>query len=140
MHSRTHSAAQLTRADSRAQDTKTLPVTPRTLETLIRLATAHAKCRLARRVELDDARAACRLMGFALYNELDGNGAGASGLFDGADDEVVDSGRSPSDAGPISNNNNSSGDADGDVERNAQDKRPAPDGTIGLIARFCCVS
>lgn len=40
------------------------------METLIRLATAHAKCRLSRAVELQDAVAACDLMNFALYNEV----------------------------------------------------------------------
>lgn len=52
------------------EDTKTLPVTPRTLETMIRLAVAHAKCRLSRVAELRDAMAASNLMNFALYNEV----------------------------------------------------------------------
>ncbi len=57
------------------EDTKTLPVTPRTLETLIRLTIAHAKCRLSRVAELSDAVAACDVMNFALYNEVRGNDA-----------------------------------------------------------------
>jgi hypothetical protein len=55
------------------EDTKTLPVTPRTLETMIRLTIAHAKCRLSRVAELSDAVAACDVMNFALYNEVRGN-------------------------------------------------------------------
>lgn len=52
------------------EDIKTLPVTPRTLETMIRLTTAHAKCRLQDMATLVDAEAACELMNFALYNEV----------------------------------------------------------------------
>ena len=38
----------------RKTDAKTLPVTARMLETLIRLSTAHAKLRLSARVEEED--------------------------------------------------------------------------------------
>ena len=51
------------------QATKTLPVTPRQLETMIRLSTAHAKIRLSRTVERQDCEAAREIMRFALYND-----------------------------------------------------------------------
>ena len=57
-------------ADLRAkQDLKTLPVTARTLETLIRLSTASAKARLSPLVEEQDVDTCIRLMNFALYHE-----------------------------------------------------------------------
>lgn len=49
---------------------KTSPMTARTLETLIRLATAHAKARLSNRVEERDAQAAESILRFALFKEV----------------------------------------------------------------------
>ena len=49
---------------------KTSPMTARTLETLIRLATAHAKARLSHRVEERDAEAAKSILRFALFKEV----------------------------------------------------------------------
>ena len=49
---------------------QTQPVTARTLETLIRLATAHAKCRLSRVVQLQDAEAAVQLIEFAYFKKV----------------------------------------------------------------------
>jgi DNA replication licensing factor MCM3 len=49
---------------------KTSPMTVRTLETLIRLATAHAKSRLSNRVEERDAAAAEAILRFALFKEV----------------------------------------------------------------------
>lgn len=49
---------------------KTSPLTPRTLETLIRLATAHAKARLSTKVEERDAEAAEEILRFALFKEV----------------------------------------------------------------------
>ncbi|XP_076803455.1 zygotic DNA replication licensing factor mcm3-like [Clavelina lepadiformis] len=50
---------------------RTTPVTARTLETLIRLATAHAKARLARSVSLRDAEVAIELVQFAYFHKVE---------------------------------------------------------------------
>lgn len=49
---------------------RTSPLTARTLETLIRLATAHAKARLSTKAEYTDARQAEEIMRFALFREV----------------------------------------------------------------------
>lgn len=49
---------------------RTSPMTARTLETLIRLATAHAKARLSNRVEQKDAEVAEDILRFALFKEV----------------------------------------------------------------------
>lgn len=60
----------------RSQDTehsdmaRTSPVTPRALETLIRLASAHAKARLSRTVEAEDADAAIEMVSYAYFKKV----------------------------------------------------------------------
>lgn len=49
---------------------RTSPITARTLETLIRLSTAHAKARLSKRVEQRDANVAEQILRFALFKEV----------------------------------------------------------------------
>ena len=49
---------------------QTQPVTPRCLETMIRLATAHAKCRLSKTIDIEDAQAAIELVQFALFKKV----------------------------------------------------------------------
>jgi len=56
--------------DMQGNQRKTAPMTVRTLETIIRLATAHAKARLSSRVEERDAIAAESILRFALFKEV----------------------------------------------------------------------
>ncbi|KAL9115243.1 MAG: hypothetical protein Q9227_001037 [Pyrenula ochraceoflavens] len=49
---------------------RTAPMTARTLETLIRLATAHAKSRLSNSVQERDAKAAEAILRFALFKDV----------------------------------------------------------------------
>ncbi|XP_065488031.1 DNA replication licensing factor MCM3 isoform X3 [Caloenas nicobarica] len=49
---------------------RTSPVTARTLETLIRLSTAHAKARMNKTVDLQDAEAALELVQFAYFKKV----------------------------------------------------------------------
>jgi DNA replication licensing factor MCM3 len=51
------------------EGSRTLPITARLLETMIRLATAHAKSRLSASVELSDCEIALGLLRYALYND-----------------------------------------------------------------------
>ncbi|KAL1748438.1 MCM2/3/5 family-domain-containing protein [Schizophyllum fasciatum] len=62
--------ASLRNEDLEGNRKKTSPLTARTLETLIRLATAHAKARLSTKVEEADAQQAETIMRFALFKEV----------------------------------------------------------------------
>lgn len=63
--------SRLRSQDSQEADVaRTQPVTPRTLETLIRLSTAHAKARMAKTVSVIDAHAAIELVQFAYFKKV----------------------------------------------------------------------
>ena len=56
--------------DLEGNQRRTSPITARTLETLIRLASAHAKARLSSRVEEKDAEVAEGVLRYALFKEV----------------------------------------------------------------------
>lgn len=58
------------KADGQDDQYRTMPITPRTLETLIRLSTAHAKLRLSRVVDIVDTEVAFEILVYALFKEL----------------------------------------------------------------------
>ncbi|KAG8634664.1 DNA replication licensing factor MCM3 isoform X1 [Manihot esculenta] len=61
--------AELRSASSTAKTGGTLPITARTLETMIRLSTAHAKLKLSRKVSKPDVEAALKVLNFAIYHK-----------------------------------------------------------------------
>ena len=58
------------RKSSRSRWPQTQPVTPRSLETIIRLSTAHAKARMSKSVLMEDAEAAMDLVYFAYFKKV----------------------------------------------------------------------
>ncbi|KAI9707021.1 MAG: MCM DNA helicase complex subunit [Bogoriella megaspora] len=123
---------------------RTSPMTARTLETLIRLATAHAKARLSQRVEEKDAEIAEQILRFALFKEVvekerrkrrkvsRGDEGGSedededSSADDGDGDETQRSGQTPSRREGLRRNNRVNGVRDG------ADGTPEPDGDDDL--------
>ncbi|KAL1567464.1 DNA replication licensing factor MCM3 2 [Salvia divinorum] len=61
--------AELRNASSSVKTGGTLPITARTLETIIRLSTAHAKLKLRQQVLKSDAEAAIQVLNFAIYHQ-----------------------------------------------------------------------
>ncbi|KAH8698186.1 DNA replication licensing factor MCM3 [Phaeosphaeriaceae sp. PMI808] len=92
---------------------RTSPITARTLETLIRLSTAHAKARLSKRVEQKDADIAEQILRFALFKEV-------------VEDDRRKRRRTARDPDAMSTDNESSDDNDdGDEAETTQPRRTA---------------
>lgn len=103
--------------DLEGNQRRTSPMTVRTLETLIRLATAHAKSRLSNRVDERDALAAEGILRFALFKEV-------------VEDESRKKRRRTATAQPLSSDEGSSDDSsdddnDGDARASARNTRSA---------------
>ncbi|ESO02014.1 hypothetical protein HELRODRAFT_94361 [Helobdella robusta] len=63
--------SKLRNMDTAPEDVaRTQPVTARSLETMIRLSTSHAKCRLSKTVEIQDAQAALELIHYAYFKKV----------------------------------------------------------------------
>lgn len=58
------------RNDENTKNARTTPITARTLETIIRLATAHAKIRLSATINVKDVKVAEELLRFSLFKEV----------------------------------------------------------------------
>ncbi|KJE90589.1 DNA replication licensing factor MCM3, variant [Capsaspora owczarzaki ATCC 30864] len=94
---------------SESEERKTLPVTARTLEAMIRLATAHAKARLSREVTADDAAEAYNILKFCLIGvgpdadsqkaKLERDARAMRGEDEGDDDDDGDDGADGRDGG-----------------------------------------
>ncbi|EMD93735.1 hypothetical protein COCC4DRAFT_54540 [Bipolaris maydis ATCC 48331] len=91
---------------------RTSPITARTLETLIRLSTAHAKARLSKRVERKDADVAEQILRFALFKEV-------------VEDDRRKRRRTARDPDAMSTDEESSGDEDDGDEAEATQSRRA---------------
>lgn len=67
---------------------RAVPITVRTLETLIRLASAHAKLRLSLKVEKQDCEVALELLNYALYHDETSNAVEAKDIEMGNENEM----------------------------------------------------
>ena len=121
-----------------------LPITPRTLETIIRLSCAHAKLRLSALVELQDVEEAYAVMRFALLNETsadkkladidedDDDDDAAAGGGGGSDDEDDDGDDAP---GGKPNENSASKRRRRQARRGAEEEEEEEEGDVSAPKR-----
>ena len=110
-------------------EARAMPVTARTLETIIRLSTAHAKARLSNKVEASDVTQAVSILQFAFFSIEDdadeeggGGGAGGGGGGGGAGGGArrrSKRARSPAGAGAAASSGGAAGD---DLDEDALDE------------------
>jgi DNA replication licensing factor MCM3 len=100
----------------RAKQTKqNLPITARSLETIIRLSTAHAKARLSDNVENEDVECAVELMHFVLFHEI----GAAEGTSSSSKNKKKQS--SPTSMGATSNDDNDNDEDDDDFDNDKEE-------------------
>ena len=97
---------------------RTSPMTARTLETLIRLATAHAKARLSNRVERRDAEIAEGILRFAVFKEVVQDERRKRRKVSRAAEDAMST-----------DSDDSSGDGDDDDDQDGDETQPTANGT-----------
>jgi DNA replication licensing factor MCM3 len=109
-------------------DVRTQPVTARTLETLIRLSAAHAKCRLSHEVTKEDAEAAVALVNYALYHEAQPKSKPAKGQTAGQEDQSTTAATNGTNKrpAPTSDNNTARSTRQQQYDPRVSDRSPAP--------------
>lgn len=110
----TEEYARLRSQDQESTDiARTTPVTARTLETLIRLATAHAKAHFRKSITEEDAEMAIELVQFAYFHKVEEKMKKRKRKNDGDDN----------DGGDDDDNDDDDGEDDDDTRRNKRARR-----------------
>merc|ERR1711974_529943 len=110
---------------------RTQPVTARALETLIRLSTAHAKARLSKTVDAEDAETAIELVQFAYFKKVLNKPKKRRHASGEDDEEVEEAGEDEAAASDTENDQNVDNSSGGDAtstaaSKDSSSKAPSP--------------
>jgi len=103
-------------ADVTEGSAKTIPITARTLETLIRISTAHAKCRLSKKIEARDAEAAIELIQYAYFAKVVKKPGRRKKKGDMSEDESGEGSASSADEDPVDQDEDSQADLNASMQ------------------------